>query len=59
MIVAFRVTVHPREYSLPVTREESDRQAREGTGRGNNRVYRQNMRGQWRGSVEQMLAGMK
>ena len=58
MIMDFRVTVPPGEYAERIPREEAQRQAREGTGRGYTRVYRENLRGDWRSSVENMLASM-
>ncbi len=58
MIIDFRVTVPSREYAERIPREEAQRQAREGTGRGYTRVYRENLRGDWRFSVENMLASM-
>jgi predicted TIM-barrel fold metal-dependent hydrolase len=58
MIIDFRVTVPPREYAERVPREEAQRLAREGTGRGYTRVYRENLQGDWRSSVENMLASL-
>lgn len=58
MIIDFRVTVPSREYAERIPREEAQRQAREGTGRGYTRVYRENLQGDWRSSVENMLASM-
>ena len=58
MIIDFRVTVPPAEYAERIPREEAERQARESTGRGYTRVYRENLRGDWRSSVENMLASM-
>lgn len=45
MIIDFRVTVPSREYAERIPREEAQRQAREGTGRGYTRVYRENLQG--------------
>ena len=58
MIIDFRVTVPYEEYGERSRREDSARQAGEGTSRGYSRVYRENLQGDWRSSVENMLTSM-
>lgn len=58
MIIDFRVMVPPREYAERLPKEEVQRLAREGTGRGYKRVYRENLQGDWRSSVENMLVSL-
>jgi len=59
MIIDFRVTVPPREYVEPVSPEEAARRARESTGRGYARVYRELLQEEWKGSVEGIIGSME
>ncbi len=58
MIIDFRVTVPYEDYGGKSRREDSVRRAGEGTSRGYSRVYRENLQGDWRSSVENMLLSM-
>ena len=59
MIIDFRVTVPPREYMGRATPADSARRYQEGTSRGYSRVYRENLQGDWRSSVEGILGSME
>ncbi|HEY31994.1 MAG TPA: amidohydrolase [Dehalococcoidia bacterium] len=58
MIIDFRVTVPYAEYGERSRHEGSTRRAGEGTSRGYSRVYRENLQGDWRSTVENMLASL-
>lgn len=61
MIIDFRVAVPGKEYAKPVSAEEAERRAREGTSRGYTRVYRDTLQvaHEWRGSVEGIIRSME
>ena len=61
MIIDFRVTVPRREYAERLSAEEAARRARESTGRGYVRVYRETLQQEqeWRESVEGIIHSME
>ncbi len=61
MIIDFRVTVPRREYAERLSAEEAARRARESTGRGYVRVYRETLQQEqeWRESVEGIIRSME
>ncbi len=61
MIIDFRVTVPDREYAERLSAEEAARRARESTGRGYARVYRETLQQEqeWRESVEGIIRSME
>jgi len=59
MIIDFRVTVPRKEYAEQLSPEEAARRARESTGRGYARVYRDLLEEEWKGSVEGIIRSME